>query len=235
VKADAKQLLGILPKSGRIPGRQVGMESSFMPLEEIALSLTRSVLPARVGALLRESDARIDRFISERIDAPLPGFVPSDFVEVYSALKALRTGYLTTGDMFCEWGSGFGVAASLAAMLRFNAYGIEIQEDLVRAARSLAEDFNLSVQFFHGSFIPPGGEAITDTVDEFSWLEPGGLCAQEEMGLDPDDFDVIFAYPWPGEAHVIEALFEEYAAVGALLLTYNGLEDIKLFRKKAVK
>ena len=202
-----------------------------MSLEEIDLSLTRSVLPARVEALLHESDKRIDRFINERLDAPLPGFVPSDFVEVYSALKALRTSYLTTGDMFCEWGSGFGVAASLAAMLQFNAYGIEIQEDLVRAARSLAEDFELSVQFFQGSFIPPDGEAITDTAEEFSWLEQGGRCAHEDMGLDPDDFDVIFAYPWPGEAHVIKALFEEYAAVGALLLTYNGLEDVKLFRK----
>ena len=47
----------------------------------------------------------------------------------------------------------------------------------------------------------------------------------------PDDFDVIFAYPWPGEEDVIMQLFDRYAAVGALLLTYHGIEELRIRRK----
>jgi hypothetical protein len=49
--------------------------------------------------------------------------------------------------------------------------------------------------------------------------------------LDPDDFDVVFAYPWPGEEQVIFDLFAGSTAVGALLLTYHGLEGLRLHRK----
>jgi hypothetical protein len=51
------------------------------------------------------------------------------------------------------------------------------------------------------------------------------------LQLDPDDFDIIFAYPWPGEEQVIFDLFADNAAVGALLLTYLGQEGLRLQRK----
>jgi len=189
-------------------------------------------LSAQVADFLRESDVRIEQFINNRIDAPIPGFVPSDFVKVFAALCELQEKYLASGTLFCEWGSGFGVVASLAAMLHFDAYGIEIQNDLVDAAQLLADDFGLPVQFVLGSFIPPGGEVFEDKAGEFAWLDSGcGDCGYENLGLAPEDFDVVFAYPWPGEDQVISDLFEHFAAVGALLMTYHGLEDLRLHRK----
>ena len=63
----------------------------------------------------------------------------------------------------------------------------------------------------------------------------GGPDAYEQMEMDIDDFDVIFAYPWPGEQWVMARLFDRFAAVGALLVTYNDVEGIHLFRKRAGK
>jgi hypothetical protein len=32
--------------------------------------------------------------------------------------------------------------------------------------------------------------------------------AATKLGLDPEDFDVVFAYPWPEEECLTSALFE---------------------------
>ena len=58
-----------------------------------------------------------------------------------------------------------------------------------------------------------------------------GPNGYDELELEPDDFDVVFAYPWPGEEQVIFDLFDDCAAVGALLLTYHGINDLRLQRK----
>ncbi len=55
--------------------------------------------------------------------------------------------------------------------------------------------------------------------------------AYGELGLGPHDFDVVFAYPWPGEECLIEDLFEKYAAEEALLLTCNQYNSVRLRRK----
>ena len=34
----------------------------------------------------------------------------------------------------------------------------------------------------------------------------------------------MFAYPWPGEAVTVFELFAAFAAPGALLVTYEGME-----------
>ena len=55
--------------------------------------------------------------------------------------------------------------------------------------------------------------------------------AYDELGMDLSDMDLVFAYPWPGEEGLIEALFDAFAAEGALLLTYHGMNEMKLQRK----
>ncbi len=182
-------------------------------------------------AFLREADRRIERFRSEHMIA---AFVPSDFATVYGILRALAEADVTAGNLFCEWGSGFGVVTCLAAMLDFDACGIEIEAELIDAARDLADDFDLPVEFIHGSFIPEGSEAKLglDVGDGFSWLTTNTDSTHNEVGLGPDDFDVIFAYPWPDEEEVIEVMFEEYARIGAILVTYHGGEDVRLRRKE---
>jgi len=206
-----------------------------VPLVDIEISINGSVLPDNVVAFLREADLRVSQFVG---NSPIrvTGFVPSDFVTVYHALRVITDANLAPGTSLCEWGSGFGVVASLAAMLEFKACGIEIERDLVDASRRLADDFGLPVEFVQGSFIPSGAEscaeeAYADNNAEYSWLVTDADDAYDELGLDPDDFDVVFAYPWPGEEYLITSLFEKYAAEGALLLTYNQFDSVHLRRK----
>jgi hypothetical protein len=199
-----------------------------MHLVRLGLSADEISLPRAVRAFLREADRRIERF---RRDHHFPGFVPSDYAKAYAALRTLAAGDLAPGRLFCEWGSGFGVVACLAAMLDFEASGIEIEEDLVDAARQLAEDFDLPVEFACGSFLPAQGDACLDSGDGFAWLTTHEGRAHEELGLAPADFDVIFAYPWPDEERLIRTLFERHAGVGAKLLTYHGGDDFQLWLK----
>ena len=206
-----------------------------MSLVDIEISNNGSVLPDDIVAFLRESDLRVSQFLW---NSPLraTGFVPSDFKTVYHALKAITDANLAPGTSLCEWGSGFGVVASLAAMLGFKVCGIEIERDLVDASRRLADDFGLPVEFVHGSFVPSGAEAdveeaYADTSTEYFWLVTDADDAYDELGLGPHDFDVVFAYPWAGEECLIEGLFEKYAAEEALLLTYTQYNSVRLRRK----
>ena len=206
-----------------------------MPLVDVDISIGVSALPDDMVAFLREADLRVSRFV-RNCSVCVTGFVPSDFVTVWHALRAVTEANLASGTSFCEWGSGFGVVASLAEMLGFNACGMEIDRDLVDASRRLAGDFGLSVEFVHGSFIPSGAEsyaeqAYSDSDAEFFLLNTDAGDAYEELGLDPDDFDVIFAYPWSGEERLIANLFEKYAANGALLLTYDHVDTVRIRRK----
>ncbi len=206
-----------------------------MPLVDIELSVNGSDLPSDVRVFLREAYLRVGRFVR---NSPIRvgGFAPSGFATVYRSLRAIAEAKLAPGNSFCEWGSGFGVVAALAAMLKFRAYGIEIERGLVDASKRLADDFGLPVEFVHGSFIPPGSGAYANEACANNNAELFGLVTDAdnaycELGFEPDDFDVVFAYPWPGDEHVIENLFAHYAAEGALLLTYNKNHSVRLRRK----
>ena len=206
-----------------------------VPLVDLEISTDGSALPDDVVAFLREADLRVDQFVKNS-PVRLTGFVPSDFVTVYRALRVIAETNLAPGNSFCEWGSGFGVVASLAAMLGYNVCGIEIERTLVDASQRLADDFGLPVEFVHGSFVPPGAEefaeeALADASSEYFWLVTNADDAYEELGLDADGFDVVFAYPWPGEEHLITGLFEKYSAQEALLLMYDQFDSVRLLRK----
>jgi len=146
-------------------------------------------------------------------------------------LRALADSTLPRGRQFCEWGSGFGVVACLAAMLEFDACGIEVEPLLVREARGLADEFGLVVEFALGSFVPPGAENRVHAAGNYSWLTTDGDYAYEDLGLEPSDMDVVFVYPWPDEEAVTAELFNRYAGTGAVLATYHGGSDFRLRRK----
>jgi hypothetical protein len=198
-----------------------------MPLVNVPLPIRSTAIPGDVRAFLSEARQRIDDFQKE---SRILAFVPSDFELVYAALAALADVTPVNGSLFCEWGSGFGVVACLAAMLDFDACGIEIEGELVAAARSLADDFGLPVEFVHGSFLPSGFDPHA-TGEEYAWLTTSNESPGEEMDLAPEDFDVIFAYPWPDEEYVTENVFQRFARTGALLVTYHGSDDFRLRRK----
>jgi len=199
-----------------------------LPLEELTLAVGDApvAVPAAVTTLIAEGEARI-----AELGRVMPGFVPSDHVVVYAALCALRGGKWLTGDRFCEWGCGLGIVAGMAAMLGYEAHAIEIEEQLVEAGERLARDFELTVEYAVGTFVPTGSEDLTAGVgDELEWLQQGGADGYELLGRDPDEFDLIFAYPWPGEEEIVLSLFERHAGHGAVLLTYHGLEGVRVHR-----
>jgi hypothetical protein len=199
-----------------------------MPLIDLELSGKSDKVPLDVRAFLREADRRIEQF---RWENQVPAFVPSDYREAYMALQWLESSGHLTGRWFCEWGSGFGVVACLAAHLEFDAWGIEIEGDLVTAARSLADDFGFPVVFVQGSFIPSQGKKFAKAAGESSWMSDVAGGGHEKLGFEPEDFDVIFAYPWPDEEEVTAALFERYARIGAILITYHEDGGLRLRRK----
>jgi hypothetical protein len=192
----------------------------------------REAIPAEVRGFILDAAARTEQFIEAHKDNPVVGFVPSDYEAVYDALKSLQShSAALTGNAFCEWGSGLGVIASLAAMAGFDAVGIEIDSDLVDASRRLARDHHVSVEFIHGSYVPDGHAPDIDLEESHVMTLESGRAAYEELGLDPDDFDCIFAYPWPGEDDVVTSIFDAYAARGAVLLTYHGQDGVMVRRK----
>ncbi len=201
-----------------------------MSLEPVPVRIEPDVVPAHVLAFIADAEERIDSWMTDQARRTPLGFVPSDFPRVYATLHELGERRLVPGQQLLEWGSGFGVVASMATWLDYETFGIEIHRELAEQAELLAADYELPAQFHVGSFVPPDGEPLTDSVPDSHWLE-SGRPAYEDMGLQVDDFDLIFAYPWPGEEEVTFALFEHFAEPGALLVTYHGYEGIKVVRR----
>jgi hypothetical protein len=195
-----------------------------MPLLDLPLASTTARPPADVRRFLREARRRASRF---QRDGRAPAFVASDFGPVYGALCQVEGAGGLAGRWFCEWGSGLGVVSCLAATLGLDAWGIEAQPELVRGARRLAADFCLPAEFVRGSFIPAAAEAGLAR-GKFAWLSRDGPPAYEAMGLGPEDFDLVFAYPWPDEEALIEGLFEGHARAGAMLLTFDADGALRL-------
>jgi hypothetical protein len=183
--------------------------------------------PADVRRFLREARRRVRRFQRSR---DIPAFAGCDFTLVYAALRAIEG--RPPGQWFCEWGSGFGVVSCLAVMLGLEAWGIEAEGELVGAARRLADDFSLPAEFVRGTFIPAGAEAGLTRGREFAWLSRAVRSGYEAMGLGLEEFDLVFAHPWPDEEALVAELFEGHARAGAMLLTYHADGELRL-REKA--
>ncbi len=199
-----------------------------MPLHNVSRPGPVGPIPTDVRVFLREADRRIRRYYRRHRSS---AFVPCNFRGAYRILQHLAAQAESAGTLFCEWGSGFGVVACLAALLEFDAYGIEVDSTLVRASRRLAADFDLPVEFVQGSFIPAGDRLLLQAASSFAWLTTTAAPAHEELGLATEDFGIIFAYPWPDEERALGQLFERHAGAGALLVTHHGGEDFRLWRK----
>lgn len=213
------------PQRAREPRR------NLMPLLDFNLPGVNEPIPPDVCRFIAEADRRIEKFQEE---ARIPGFVASDYALAYRLLRDLAGSTFARGRQFCEWGSGFGVVTCLAAMLDYDACGIEIEGELVEEARQLAADFELPAEFIQGSFVPRGAERRVYAAGVYSWFTTDGDHAYDDLGLDPGDLDVVFAYPWPDEEAVTADIFEWYAGNGSVLATYHGNDGIR-FRRKAGK
>lgn len=203
-------------------------EPTSVSLVNIPLTIGGAALPRDVAVFLREAERRIEAFGDL---CRFPGFVPSDYAQVYHALGHIAGGGMAPGNLFCEWGSGFGVVACLAAMTGFRAWGIEIEPALVDAARGLASDFGLDVNFLCDSYLPRGCCEYLDSAEPSLYLvaQPGDV--REQWGLGPEDFDLFFAYPGPDDDQTVAQIFGRFSGTGAALLTYHGRDGLRLRRK----
>ena len=179
--------------------------------------------------------AQLVEAVRDRVLA-LPGSDRGDYVgsalsAVNRVLARIQAEGLASGPLFCEWGSGVGGVCAVAAINGFTPLGIEIQGELVEAARSMAKEFEFPMVFAEGTFLLPGDE---DLAAATSHMRLSFDChAWDALGVGPEDCDVVFAYPWPGEEACVDGVFRRHADPGALLLTFHDWDRVLVQRKIA--
>src|SRR6056297_2282223 len=204
-----------------------------MALQPIQVPDSINQLPYAEGAehVIDTANDAIEAFML--IDqTAIEGFVTCDFHLLDQAITWIEQNHLLTGNCFCEWGAGFGVGAMLAALRGMESIGIEIEPRLVEQASKVADELGNDARFYCGSFVPRGVEGLVELTRELERTvdtEEGEVY--EFLGRDLSDFDLVFAFPWPGEHGFFENVFDACAADGALLLTYRGREGMHLVGK----
>jgi len=192
-------------------------------------------VPEPFASLIEDADQRWDTFWAQKLNKRYPRYVASEPAQVYAALKHVRDEGLAMGNRFVEWGSGFGVATSLAALLGYEATGIELEEGLVEIAEELAKKHQTGAEFIHTTYIPEGYISYehiggTDIVPDDSFGHEVEAARYEEMDCSLEEVDVFFVYPWPGEQEMMLKLFESVASEDAIIIAYFGDQEICIYR-----
>lgn len=196
-------------------------------------------LPGEVRALINAAEERFEHFYARKLNRRYPGYIASEPTQVYAALKWMTDRGLAPGHKFIEWGSGFGVATGMAALLGYNASGIERREGLVDIARELLASRAIEADFLCTSYIPEGfieyeiaggSDLVAD--DSFGYqLESGLIYQDENQTVNIAEVDLFYAYPWPGEQEMMLKLFDAVAEVDTILVAYYGDREICVYRK----
>jgi len=212
-----------------------------MAFEAIAMEGPEARVSDHVARLIATCSRGWERFFADH-DDEAPRFVPSVPERVWAILAEVTTRQLPPTRVFCEWGSGFGTSTCLAALLGYEAYGLEIDEELVRLARAIARRLGIPVTMLCTSFLP-AGYAASAGGDGAALVTPEAVNAHHDTaearaplrydGMESAiaDIGVFFAYPWPEERVLMRQLFEAVARVGALLVVYHTDTDIRVLRK----
>ena len=176
-------------------------------------------------ALFRAGNEAWELFREKR-GAAFHAFVPADYPMALEVLRSLRP----RASSFLELGSGVGVITIVAAILGFEACGIEIDPWLAQQSEDLADEFGVEAHFAAGSFIP---EEFQGEVDLHQTELPSILHGNpgfHELERDLDDFDLVYAFYWPGLDELFFELMRRHGQPGGLLLTYGGIEGYRLWR-----
>lgn len=187
--------------------------------------------------MLAEADRRCDDFFEAGLGRRYPRYLPSDPAVVYAAMIYLKEAGHLHGEVFCEWGCGFGVATCMASLTGFEAFGIEIETELADLATQLASDLEIPAQILCENYLPEGYEEC-EGVGGKDLLTPEATTAHHDAtdltptydGLDPGEVDLFFVYPWPGQEEFMMALFTAISSEEAVLLIYHGDGEITAYR-----
>jgi hypothetical protein len=201
-------------------------------LEQIELppSIDKMPVSSQIIGWIRDAQRRIEAFQDCWKKPQIEQFVAADYLLVYQTLAWLLESQPRRGNRFLEWGCGFAVVTALASTLDLDAIGMEAEGDLLAQGRNTIELWDVDVELVHGDFLPMGAETLADdpTLPSLGHGLTGGY---EQLGMDLDDFAIVYAYPWPGEDDFHEAVFDRHAAIGALLLLFCGPNEMRLWRK----
>src|SRR4029453_14117572 len=96
-----------------------------MALEVIAMEGPEARVSDHVARLIATCSRGWERFFSAPDRPQAPRFVPSVPERVFAVLAEVTSRQLPPTRVFCEWGSGFGTATCLAALLGYESYGLE--------------------------------------------------------------------------------------------------------------
>jgi hypothetical protein len=184
-------------------------------------------LRARLTALCAEGWALWDRFDDEVRRHHFHPFVAAEYDVIVDALMGHRGPNLR----FLEWGAATGVITVIADLLGFDAYGIELDRDLVATARALAKRFDSHARFAAGSFLPTGYEWRPADRDGRTGTLGTGVSGYRELGHTLEEFDVVYGYPWDGEAELMLDVMKRYGRADATLLLNHASEGIVAYRR----
>ena len=200
-----------------------------MTLQTIEIPDSINRLPHTKGAehLIDTANDAIESFMLAD-QTIIENFVTCDFHLLDQAMTWIEQNHLLAGNRFCEFGAGFGVGAMLAALRGMESVGIEIEPRLVEQANQVAVGLGNAADFYCGSFVPRGVEGLAEIAAEVENVSTEEDDIYELIGRELNEFDLFFAFPWPGEHGFFEAVFEACAAKGSLLLTYRGREGMNL-------
>ena len=197
---------------------------------QIPSSVDTTPIPEEMATRIKSALGEIETF-QDRWDCPqIEQFVAADYPLVYQCLNWTLQSQPLLGQRFLEWGSGFSIVSAIAAEIGLNAFGIEAEPDLLAMGRKTIQTWNVSVELVEGNFLPPGAAELSDD-PMLPSLSHNVADAYEKIGLDLDDFALVYAYPWPGEDDFHEFVFDRYAASGALLMRFCGPNEVRLWRK----
>ena len=146
----------------------------------------------------------------------------------FAAARRTLAGLHPRHDNFLELGSGVGVITILADLLGFDAYGIEIQPELVDASIALAESVGSRATFAEGSFVPLEFRDEVELLDSDRLTPTEGADALAELGMAISDFDLVYAYPYPGEEAWFEELVRRHGDGHPTLLLYSVADGFQV-------
>ncbi len=183
-------------------------------------------LQGRLAELCQDGWDIFDQFSRSSWEDEFHPFVAADYEVVLDALLPFRA----PGLKFLEWGSASGVITVMADLLGFQAFGIELDAELVDTARALAKRHDSEAIFVAGSFLPEGyrfrparGDGRPGTIGE-------GASGYLKMGHHLDEFDVVFGYPWGGEEALMLDVMRAFGRPDAHLLLHTVNDGVKVYR-----
>ncbi len=201
------------------------METKWLDSSSQVLDAKQQQIMAEMAPLWDEAE---DLWESSKNEKAFGLFVAGDYSTIFRSLVQLRPRART----FLEWGSGLGVVTIMASRLGFEAYGIEHEPVLVALSRRLAEEHGPLARFATGNFIP-GEYAWTGRHGDENFRTPFETCepGYGELGMELEDFDLVYAYPWPDEQELYQDILEQCGHRRALLLSYDAREGLMLSRR----